>query len=166
VARASSRADFGQEECLIRVDVSHTRDDALIKQGCLDRAGGVGRGGSELFSRYPQAIRTETRPSDFERRFRKRPEASESTWVAEDQLRSIVEVPSCVDVISPLGRSPRAEQAELACHAEMDDQDPAVCGDDRELLAPAVQGVHLGILEDGARARACSGHEFADVRAK
>lgn len=71
-----------------------------------------------------------------------------------------------MDVIRAVGGRPRAEQAELACHAEMDHQDPVVPCDDRELLAAAIQGVHGGTLEDGVRAAARSRLGFADVRAK
>ena len=71
-----------------------------------------------------------------------------------------------MDVVRALRTRPRAEQAELTCHAEMDHQDSAVLGDDRELLAPAIKGVHRGTLEDGVRAGARPRLGFADVRAK
>lgn len=110
-----SRVNSCRVQRFVRVDVSHARDDPLVKKCDLDCSCRSFEAGIEIVAADREGIRAEGMPS-FSESLRRRisPEASEPSWVAKIHHRGVIESPASMHV-AVVGRE--IPYPQRSCHA-------------------------------------------------
>lgn len=149
---------------LVGIDIADSGYNLLVEEGRLDRPFRPPHCGRKVLAGDAEGVGAEECPTGLELgRAPERPEASEAPRIPKDQHLTTLDLPRCVDMVGwrllAIGDQPK-----LPRHAKMHDQSAPTFGNDRELLAAALEGLNHTTLKQSNRSAYSAPGCNADVR--